>query len=162
TSSELIAGSRIMYRYMLVGLDDTWSAPTANQHIIYDLSPGTYTFRLQSSYNSSDWIESENVALITVTPPFWQKMWFIVMAALFFLAVGLFIFSVSKKRKIKAEGQKLIEFFATADNHYSGIDDYLWEIARNIVSRLNFEDCVIYLVEEKDILVQKAAAGPKN
>lgn len=162
TSSELIAGSRIMYRYMLVGLDDTWSAPTANQHITYNLSPGTYTFRLQTSYNSSDWIEGENVAVITVTPPFWQKMWFLVMAALFFLAVGLLIFTVSKKRKIKAEGQKLIEFFATADNHYSGIDDYLWEIARNIVSRLNFEDCVIYLVEEKDILVQKAAAGPKN
>ena len=163
TSSDLIAGNRIMYRYFLEELDNTWSEPTTNHQITYNLSPGNYTFRLQASYNSSDWIESENTASITVVPPFWQRLWFISLVALIVILSGFFLHSNNQKRKSRAEGQKLVEYFATNDNHYSNIDDLLWDIARNIVSRLSFEDCVIYLFdEERDMLVQKAAAGPKN
>ena len=163
TSSDLIAGKRIFYRYFLDGLENTWSEPTSNHQVTYNLSPGDYTFRLQASYNSSDWIESENTASITVVSPFWQRPWFIVMLALLIMLAGFFIHSTNKKRKSRIEGQKLVEYFATNDNHYSNIDDLLWDMARNIVSRFGFEDCVIYLAnEDGNMLVQKAAAGPKN
>ena len=163
TSTDLIAGSRIRYRYFLEGMDNTWSEPTPNHQITYNLSPGKYTFRLQASYNSSDWIESENKATLTVLPPFWQRLWFIALVTLIVILSGVFLYSINKKVKSKAEGQKLVEYFTTHDNHYSNIDDLLWDMARNIVSRLGFEDCVIYLVnEEGSMLVQKAAAGPKN
>ena len=36
-------------------------------------------------------------------------------------------------------------------------------VARNCISKLNFEDCVIYLLDEnRNVLVQKAAWGPKT
>lgn len=42
-------------------------------------------------------------------------------------------------------------------------DDILWDLAKNCISKLGFVDCVIYLLDpENDILVQKAAYGPKN
>src|SRR5690606_41097020 len=50
------------------------------------------------------------------------------------------------------------------DVHVTGVQTCALPIfARNCISRLGFEDCVIYLVdEEKKLLKQKAAYGPKN
>jgi len=43
------------------------------------------------------------------------------------------------------------------------IEDILWDIVSNCVKLLDFEDCVIYLYDKnKDVLVQKAAYGPKR
>lgn len=45
----------------------------------------------------------------------------------------------------------------------ASIDEVLWLLAHEVMGVLNFEDCVIYLVDpERHILVQKAAFGPKN
>ena len=45
----------------------------------------------------------------------------------------------------------------------ASIDEVLWLLAHEVMGVLNFEDCVIYLVDpERNILVQKAAFGPKN
>ncbi|MCK0161147.1 histidine kinase [Allomuricauda sp. F6463D] len=42
-------------------------------------------------------------------------------------------------------------------------EDILWDIAKNCISKLGFIDCVIYLVDENEnLLVQKAAYGPKS
>ncbi|WP_275614006.1 histidine kinase [Flagellimonas yonaguniensis] len=42
-------------------------------------------------------------------------------------------------------------------------EDILWDLAKNCISKLGFVDCVIYLVDHpKQVLVQKAAYGPKN
>nr|WP_297784507.1 histidine kinase [uncultured Allomuricauda sp.] len=42
-------------------------------------------------------------------------------------------------------------------------EDILWDVAKNCISKLGFVDCVIYLVDENEnLLVQKAAYGPKS
>jgi LytS/YehU family sensor histidine kinase len=42
-------------------------------------------------------------------------------------------------------------------------DAILWDVAKNCIGRLKFEDCVIYLLDEDtDELVQRAAHGPKS
>jgi len=44
-----------------------------------------------------------------------------------------------------------------------GIEEIVWCIAKKVVARLGFVDCVVYLYdEERNVLVQKAAHGPKN
>lgn len=43
-----------------------------------------------------------------------------------------------------------------------GEEDILWDMAKNCISKLGFEDCVIYLVDNNNLLVPKAAHGPKN
>ncbi len=59
--------------------------------------------------------------------------------------------------------EKTINYFATSLFGQNSVDDILWDVAKNCISRLNFEDCVIYLFNDKgDKLIQKAAFGPKN
>lgn len=42
-------------------------------------------------------------------------------------------------------------------------EDILWDLAKNCISKLGFVDCVIYLMDESgEVLVQKAAYGPKS
>ncbi|HSI74802.1 MAG TPA: helix-turn-helix domain-containing protein [Lunatimonas sp.] len=57
----------------------------------------------------------------------------------------------------------ILSYFATSLFDKNKIDDVLWDIAENCISKLGLEDCVIYLLDErKDHLIQKAAYGNKN
>ena len=61
------------------------------------------------------------------------------------------------------EAEKAVNYFATSLMTQTTIQQVLWDVVRNCISRLNFVDCVIYwLDQERGILVQKAAFGPKN
>lgn len=43
------------------------------------------------------------------------------------------------------------------------VEEVVWGIARQVIARMDFEDCVVYLYDkENDLLIQKAAHGPKN
>jgi GAF domain-containing protein len=53
--------------------------------------------------------------------------------------------------------------FASSLSSLQTEDDILWELTRRCITTLGFEDCVIYLVDEdRGVLIQKAAFGPKN
>jgi LytS/YehU family sensor histidine kinase len=41
-------------------------------------------------------------------------------------------------------------------------EDILWDVAKNCIAKLGFVDCVVYLVNHNNVLIQKAAYGPKN
>jgi len=61
------------------------------------------------------------------------------------------------------EHQMVIHDFVKEVLEQDSIDEILWSICNNVISRLGLEDCVIYLMDEgREHLVQKAAYGPKN
>jgi two-component system LytT family sensor kinase len=61
------------------------------------------------------------------------------------------------------EIEKAINYFTASLIDHNTIGEVLWDVTRNCIGRLNFEDCVIYTMDEKSqVLVQKAAYGPKN
>ena len=65
--------------------------------------------------------------------------------------------------KVALESEKIISFFSRELNDTLTLSDALWKIAENVISTLNLEDCVIYLVDpNNNNLIQKAAYGPKN
>lgn len=58
---------------------------------------------------------------------------------------------------------KLLHQFALDLLKRSTLDEIFWLIADRVIAGIGFEDCVIYLLDhEKNILIQKAAYGPKN
>ncbi|MEM6845594.1 MAG: ATP-binding protein [Bacteroidota bacterium] len=74
-----------------------------------------------------------------------------------------------QKEEIEATKQQLeatddtINYFASSLYGKNSVDEILWDVAKNCISRLGLKDCVIYLLdEERQVLVQKAAYGPKN
>jgi diguanylate cyclase (GGDEF)-like protein len=53
--------------------------------------------------------------------------------------------------------------FTTAVIHTRSVEEVLWLLTNDIVADLGFEDCVVYLLDERrGMLVQKAAYGPKK
>jgi two-component system LytT family sensor kinase len=61
------------------------------------------------------------------------------------------------------EIEKAINYFTASLIDHNTIEEVLWDVTRNCIGRLNFEDCVIYTMDDKrQALVQKAAYGPKN
>lgn len=64
-------------------------------------------------------------------------------------------------KQIRAE--RILTYFATSLYGRNTINDVFWDLATNCISQLKFEDCVIYYFDrERNVLVQKAAFGPKN
>jgi two-component system, LytTR family, sensor kinase len=73
-------------------------------------------------------------------------------------------------QKLKADNyqyqleiEQVVNYFASSINQKNSVDEMLWDVARNCIAKLGFEDCVIYLIdEERKVLIQKAAWGPKT
>lgn len=57
----------------------------------------------------------------------------------------------------------ILSYFATSLFDKTKKEDVLWDITENCISRLDLEDCVIYLLDrDKKLLIQKAAYGNKD
>ncbi|MEQ9266004.1 MAG: GAF domain-containing protein [Balneolaceae bacterium] len=58
---------------------------------------------------------------------------------------------------------KAISYFTTTLSDKVSVEEVLWDITKNIIYRLGFCDCVIYVFDpEKNMLIQSAAYGIKN
>ncbi|MCB0477994.1 MAG: GAF domain-containing protein [Crocinitomicaceae bacterium] len=56
---------------------------------------------------------------------------------------------------------EIINSFASKLLHLDTVDETVWTVAQNVISELDYVDCIIYLMEDNR-LIQKAAYGPKN
>jgi two-component system, LytTR family, sensor kinase len=165
----------IQYLYQLAGLDTDWIAAGNLRSVTYEnLTPGSYSFRVKALNNKGKWSENDAVWSFQISAPFWKQYWFIVLSAA--ALIGLLFFFIrqreatqAKLQKQKAAGyreqleiEQIINHFATSMNSISNTDDLLWDVAKNCISKLKFEDCVIYLKDDdENVLIQKAALGPK-
>jgi putative methionine-R-sulfoxide reductase with GAF domain/ligand-binding sensor domain-containing protein len=182
-SPYLYNPEKILYRYKLSGADDAWINNGNNTSVRFNsLKPGSYSFQVAASLNGKDWFEMNQPFAFVINPPFWKTLWFIALLMITVASLFVFLFkrriAFIKKREaektvlqqLKAAGyreqleiEQIINHFATSMNSISNIDDLLWDVGKNCISKLNFEDCVIYLKDEnRNVLIQKAAWGPKT
>ena len=73
---------------------------------------------------------------------------------------------IRQNEKIVGEAfelEKTISYFANSLFGKNTVDEILWDVAKNCISRLGFEDCTVYLLDhERQTMMEKAAHGPKN
>jgi len=90
-----------------------------------------------------------------------QIKWWFLTGILVVLSAGSSYWLFHYRRRIKEE--QIINYFATSLYNQNTVEDVFWDIAKNCISSLGFEDCVIYEFDAgRKILIQKAAYGPKN
>lgn len=78
------------YMYKLDGVDEDWvDAGTRNFASYTNLSGGNYIFRVRGANSDGVWNEEGLAIAITVTPPFWETVWFRGLAVLALLGGGL-------------------------------------------------------------------------
>lgn len=183
TALDYADQANIHYYYKLDGLDTNWKNSNNLRSISFEnLSPGEYTFRVKALNGKNIWSKTDAVYAFVIIPPFWKTWWFSVAVLATIVILAIFIIRqrirfIKKREAVKTELQKLkatryreqleiekiINHFATAMNSFNSIEDILWDVTKNCIAKLNFEDCVIYLKDEqRNVLVQKAAWGPKT
>ncbi len=85
---------------------------------------------------------------------------FLLLIAVTLTALSTYMFLKLKKEFEIREG---INYFASRIYLHQNIEEMLWDLTTSIISKLKFEDCVIYLLDEqKEKLIQVAAFGPKS
>ena len=93
------------YAYKLEGFNKDWiETDSSNRIATYtNLDPGEYVFRVKASNNTGIWNE-EGVSLpITITPPYWQTLWFraLIASALAALLFALYLWHTRQLRQIQ-------------------------------------------------------------
>jgi len=159
---------RTFYQYRLEGLDPGWITVMDQQSARYNsLAPGTYTFRVRASHDGKTWHEGEYPVTFTLQPFFYQTGWFriLLVLALAGLVFGTYK-AISRRIRHRAEeleAEAIVQYFASTINRHKNTQDMLWDVARNCISRLGLEECIIYLRDPvRDVLTQQAAMGPKG
>jgi len=165
---DLYSSKNLIYEYRLEGADEGWIRTSNPQQVTYNkLSSGKYTFRVRVSKEGFNWVEASDPVYVKIETPWWKSNWFISLCILAMLST-VYYFIKTRNKKIQEQREELemeqaINYFATSMTGQGTVDDTLWDVAKNCISHLGFEDCVIYLLDEnKKVLIQKAAWGPKT
>jgi hypothetical protein len=92
----------VSYRYMMEGLESGWKE-TRERSVTYQrIPPGSYKFILESTasgqYHSLNRISYD----FTINKPFYQRIWFILLAALLLIAMLYFAFRWNELRVARA------------------------------------------------------------
>lgn len=98
----------ISYSYKLKGLDSVYSPLSKNDGVDYpSLPPGKYTFEVKAI--AADGTPSDNTASFSfsITPPFYQTIWFRIAGIVFFILLGTGLQSYRHRAKLKR--QRIIE-----------------------------------------------------
>lgn len=165
---SLNGSQNIQYQYKLDNYDKEWQAGVDLRQVRYSSLPaGQYDFKVKASLDGHTWINASNVVSIGVVPPLWQQWWF-VGAVLAIVTALIYWFISSRNRKIREQREEIeteqaINYFASSMSEQQTVNNILWDVAKNCIGRLQFEDCVIYVYDEKsNLLLQTAAHGPKS
>jgi len=151
----------IRIEYMLEGYDKEWVRSDDRFIAAYQKMPsGNYTFRLRAVNQNGDILSSLDNLSVRVNRSIWEQPWFI--GLLIAMLIGLSYAVISQLRN-KIREERVLKRFATTLFGQKSIDDIFWTTAEQCVLLMKLEDCVIYQLEEsKQLLLQKAAAGPKS
>ena len=173
----------VTYAYMLEGFDKQWQYPGSRSYVSYtNVAPGTYTFKVKAAGANGVWSDGATSVKIIVKPPYWATWWFRLIVLLIIGSI-VYAFIRYKERiiaareaektemeKIKVLGyqyqleiEQVTGFFSSAISRQNSIDDMLWDIAKNLIGKMGFEECMIYLWNnDKTMLMQHAGYGLKG
>lgn len=172
-----------LYSYYLEGLDSSWIDIGDRSTLLFNaVPPGRYTLHVKTTSLSFPGKEYKIEFPFIIEKPFWKGGWFIGIIFLF-LAVLLYAFVRWRERNIKVineekikvqqlqaeqykkelELEQIINYFSSSLIDKNTVDEVLWDVAKNLIGRLGFEDCMMYLWNsDKTRMVQRAGYGPKD
>lgn len=167
------------YYYRYKGKDTTW-LPCANGVVaISNTSPGDYTLQVTGSVNGIFATKFEEITF-TILPNWYQTWWFKLLASILFLTTIYSLYNwrintTNAAQKQQTEIQRLAaldyknqlelsqisNYFSTSLINLDTEEAVLWDVTKNLISKLDFKECVIYLWNKDNTkLLQKAGYGP--
>ncbi|MEO6819454.1 MAG: two-component regulator propeller domain-containing protein, partial [Ginsengibacter sp.] len=182
-SLQFSSANSLQYYYRLKGVDKDWQLSDETQAVQYNqLHPGHYVFEVKCANRNGVFSRNITTLSIHIVPPFWQRWWFIALVIMIIIA-GLVIFikwrennfkeleagktrlqqMTTEKYKTQLESEQISNFFTTSLFNKNEVNDVLWDVAKNLIRKLGFVDCMIYLWNDDHTkLIQKAGFGPEG
>ena len=100
---EYRAAEKINYKYKLDGFESDWVESGNRTYANYtDIKPGRYRFLVKSTNKDGVWLNNQRELLIVISPPFWQRWWFLATMILLFFALfySIHIYRLRQLQKI--------------------------------------------------------------
>lgn len=123
------------YSYLLDGFDTEWKFTDAKFRMAAytNLPPGDYIFRVKCANHDGVWGQQEATAVISISPPLWQRWWFIITSLLIISAGIYYLGSTQYRNELRIEKLKTRLAADLHDNIGSGLTEIsiLSEIAQN-------------------------------
>ncbi|MEQ9090735.1 MAG: two-component regulator propeller domain-containing protein [Balneola sp.] len=111
---------KVQFKYRLQGLNDNWVEAGSRREAVYTkIPPGNYKFQVIASNNDGLWNYEGASVDVVIVPPFWQKMWFILLSlAAFGGFVGLLISRRTVRLKQETEQKRIFteQLLASQEN----------------------------------------------
>ena len=93
-----------IYQYKMTGIDKSWINAGNHGYARYILPPGKYIFEYTAGSETDKNIVHKKYIAVTITPPFWQTAWFIILISLCAIIIIIVIVNFYYK---KMQRQKL-------------------------------------------------------
>jgi putative methionine-R-sulfoxide reductase with GAF domain len=161
--------------------NNDWVAVLNNRVVqLNNLQAGIYKVTIKAVDKSGK--EIIKTTIIQVATPFWKSWWFklivLVMSVLGIISIIKWREKIQKEaanekllsQQLKNESlqqqlemEKITNYFTYSVADKNNVEDVLWDVANNLIGKLGFEDCIIYLWnKDKTKMIQKAGYGPKG
>ncbi|MBU2945908.1 hybrid sensor histidine kinase/response regulator transcription factor [Zobellia uliginosa] len=106
---------RCQYAYKLEGFEEDWTIANGTRATYTNLPSGNYKFLLKVSNEDGIWTDKLKSISIGVTPPFWERSWVQILAALFVLSIAFwgfrfFLLRERTKNMFEIEKQRVYQF----------------------------------------------------
>lgn len=105
------------YAYKMEGFEKDWNYQGNRNEVTYtNLDPGEYTFRVKASNSDGVWNEDGASIRITVTPPFWQTLWFRLIMLALIAGIAFWIYQWLEQNRDLAEKKRIEAILAKERN----------------------------------------------
>jgi ligand-binding sensor domain-containing protein/serine phosphatase RsbU (regulator of sigma subunit) len=106
------APASVKYQYKLEGWESEWSDIATNNYAYYPrIEDGKFTFLIKA-YNAEGISSAEPMKFeITIRPPFWKRLWFIITAIAFVIAIFYLYIKYREQKQIQFQQylQKMLD-----------------------------------------------------
>lgn len=108
TALNFQSPEKIRFNYKLVGVDSEWvTADTRRVAYYNNLAPGNYTFQVIASNNDNLWTDAAAQLQFTLSPHYWQTLWFKFSLTVFGLCLAGSGARLLTQKRMQAKLQRL-------------------------------------------------------
>jgi ligand-binding sensor domain-containing protein/serine phosphatase RsbU (regulator of sigma subunit) len=132
---SLTTPSKVIYQYMLLGIDKDWRNSTKIEVTYSNIPPGDYKFLLKANNGEGVWNKVPVSFEFTILPPFWRTWWFYSIVG-FIIISG--IYSYVKIRSSKNKILKQNEIIAEKNSELQYANKEIAEKNQNITDSINY------------------------
>ncbi|MBN1396457.1 MAG: PAS domain S-box protein [Bacteroidetes bacterium] len=125
------------YAYMMEGFDSDWNYTDADRRIATytNLESREYFFRVKGTNSDGLWNDEGTSIRITISPPFWQTLWFKLVLAAILAGCVFWIYKwremIEKQRKLEEISRNEKKYRSIFENSLAGIVKFsleTWEV----------------------------------